>query len=43
MTYKILFNDAVAMTGGRPTKADLYAQRIVRELQAMGIENLRGL
>lgn len=40
MTYKILYNDAVAMTGGQTNEGDLSPQRIVRELQAMGIENL---
>lgn len=37
ITYKILFNDAVAMTGGQPNEGDLTAQQIVRELQAMGV------
>jgi indolepyruvate ferredoxin oxidoreductase len=40
MTYKLLFNDAVAMTGGQHNEGDLDAPRIVAELQAMGIKNL---
>jgi len=37
MTYKILYNDAVAMTGGQANEGGLDALRIVRELQAMGV------
>jgi indolepyruvate ferredoxin oxidoreductase len=37
MTYKILFNDAVAMTGGQGNDGDLGAPQIVAELKAMGI------
>ena len=37
ITYKILFNDAVAMTGGQANEGGLGAPRIVRELQAMGV------
>jgi len=37
ITYKILFNDAVAMTGGQPNEGGLTGQQIVRELQAMGV------
>ena len=40
MTYKILYNDAVAMTGGQENEGDLDAPRIVAELRAMGIKNL---
>ncbi|EPX80217.1 indolepyruvate ferredoxin oxidoreductase family protein [Litoreibacter arenae] len=40
ITYKILYNDAVAMTGGQPNEGDLDAPRIVAELKAMGIRNL---
>ena len=40
ITYKILYNDAVAMTGGQGNEGELSAPRIVRELQAMGVENL---
>lgn len=37
ITYKILFNDAVAMTGGQPNEGGLTAQQIVNELRAMGV------
>lgn len=37
ITYKILFNDAVAMTGGQGNDGGLDAPRIVAELQAMGV------
>ncbi|MDG1934981.1 MAG: indolepyruvate ferredoxin oxidoreductase family protein, partial [Paracoccaceae bacterium] len=40
ITYKILFNDAVAMTGGQGNEGGLSALRITRELLAMGVENL---
>lgn len=40
MTYKILFNDAVAMTGGQTNEGDLSAARIVREIKAMGVEHV---
>ncbi|NKB27288.1 MAG: indolepyruvate ferredoxin oxidoreductase family protein [Rhodobacteraceae bacterium] len=40
MTYKILFNDAVAMTGGQGNDGGLTADRIARELVAMGVKNL---
>ena len=37
ITYKILFNDAVAMTGGQPNEGTLSPDRIARELVAMGV------
>ena len=37
ITYKILFNDAVAMTGGQPNEGELTAPQIVRELQAIDV------
>ncbi|MCY4303857.1 MAG: indolepyruvate ferredoxin oxidoreductase family protein [Aestuariivita sp.] len=40
ITFKVLFNDAVAMTGGQGNDGDLSAQRVVEELKAMGIKNL---
>ena len=40
ITYKILYNDAVAMTGGQGNDGDLSAPRVVRELQAMGVPNI---
>ena len=41
ITYKILFNDAVAMTGGQHNDGDLKADQIVRELLAMGVRDVR--
>ena len=38
ITYKILYNDAVAMTGGQPNEGDLTAPQIARELTAMGVD-----
>jgi indolepyruvate ferredoxin oxidoreductase len=40
ITYKILYNDAVAMTGGQHNEGDLTAYRIVAEVQAMGVQNI---
>ncbi|WP_322866083.1 indolepyruvate ferredoxin oxidoreductase family protein [Aquicoccus sp. G2-2] len=40
ITYKILYNDAVAMTGGQTHEGDLSAQQIARELKAFGIEHV---
>ena len=40
ITYKILYNDAVAMTGGQDNEGDLTAPRIVNELKAMGVKHL---
>jgi len=40
MTYKILYNDAVAMTGGQGNEGGLTPDRIVRELQAMGVREI---
>ncbi|MGJ8545171.1 MAG: indolepyruvate ferredoxin oxidoreductase family protein [Sulfitobacter sp.] len=40
ITYKILYNDAVAMTGGQDNEGDLTAPRIVAELKAMGVKHL---
>src|SRR5690606_6894739 len=36
ITYKILFNDAVAMTGGQPIDGSLAVPEMTRELQAEG-------
>ncbi|SHE40494.1 indolepyruvate ferredoxin oxidoreductase [Loktanella atrilutea] len=41
ITYKILYNDAVAMTGGQHNDGDLQADQIVRELKAMGVKDVR--
>ena len=38
ITYKILYNDAVAMTGGQPNEGGLTAPQIARELVAMGVD-----
>jgi len=40
ITYKILYNDAVAMTGGQGNEGDLDAPRIVNELRAMGVKHV---
>lgn len=40
ITYKILFNDAVAMTGGQPTDGELDMQRLVLQVQAEGVEKV---
>ena len=43
VTYKILYNDAVAMTGGQPNEGGLSAPRIARELRAMGVRTIVGV
>jgi len=40
MTYKILYNDAVAMTGGQGNDGGLTADQICRELLAMGVKHV---
>jgi indolepyruvate ferredoxin oxidoreductase len=40
ITYKILYNDAVAMTGGQGNEGGLDAYRIVAELKAMGVREV---
>jgi len=40
ITYKVLFNDAVAMTGGQGNDGGLDAYRIVTELSAIGVKHL---
>jgi len=37
VTYKILFNDAVAMTGGQPAEGNLTVQRVVSQVIAEGV------
>jgi indolepyruvate ferredoxin oxidoreductase len=37
MTYKVLFNDAVAMTGGQPLDGSLTVPRVVQQLAAEGV------
>lgn len=40
ITYKILFNDAVAMTGGQHNEGDLQPEQIAHELKAMGVQHI---
>lgn len=40
ITYKVLFNDAVAMTGGQGHDGGLGAPQIVKELLAMGVKDV---
>jgi indolepyruvate ferredoxin oxidoreductase len=40
ITYKILYNDAVAMTGGQPVDGMLTVARLTRQLEAEGIEKI---
>ncbi len=40
ITYKILYNDAVAMTGGQGNDGGLDAPQIARELQAVGVREV---
>ena len=38
MTYKILFNEAVAMTGGQPVEGNLTVARVAQQLLAEGVK-----
>ncbi len=40
VTYKVLVNDAVAMTGGQPVDGPLDLPMLVRQLQAEGVAHL---
>lgn len=40
ITYKVLFNDAVAMTGGQANDGGLTAEQIAHELRAMGVQTV---
>ena len=40
ITYKILYNDAVAMTGGQPHEGDLTVDMIARQVRAEGVERI---
>ncbi len=40
ITYKILFNDAVAMTGGQPVEGTLRVPEMTRELDAEGVKKI---
>ncbi len=40
VTYKILLNDAVAMTGGQPVDGELTVGQLVKQLQAEGVTEI---
>jgi indolepyruvate ferredoxin oxidoreductase len=40
ITYKILLNDAVAMTGGQPVEGALTVSRVVRQVHAEGVSRV---
>jgi len=40
ITYKILFNDAVAMTGGQPVDGPLSVQSIAHSVRAEGVQRI---
>ncbi len=40
ITYKILYNDAVAMTGGQPVDGELSAAMIAQQVAAEGVERI---
>jgi len=40
ITFKILFNDAVAMTGGQPVEGPLTVTRLVKQVKAEGVKQV---
>jgi indolepyruvate ferredoxin oxidoreductase len=40
MTFKILYNDAVAMTGGQANDGDMSVEKIACEMRAMGVDRI---
>jgi len=40
ITYKILYNDAVAMTGGQPIDGDITVAKIVAQMYAEGVKKI---
>ena len=40
MTYKILYNDAVAMTGGQPVDGQLTVPQMTHQLKAEGVQKI---
>lgn len=40
MTFKILYNDAAAMTGGQPVDGDISVQKITRQVAAEGVRRI---
>ncbi|WP_028996262.1 indolepyruvate ferredoxin oxidoreductase family protein [Azohydromonas australica] len=40
MTYKVLFNDAVAMTGGQPVDAPISVDGLARQVEAEGVRQI---
>ena len=40
ITYKMLFNDAVAMTGGQPNEGGLTVPQIARQVAAEGVKRV---
>src|SRR6476659_11150783 len=40
ITYKILYNDAVAMTGGQPVDGVISVDRIARQVESEGVSQV---